>query len=478
MTTIVLRGLAICCVCAALLSCLNPAGTGSSDGTFTVTYDPNGATSGTVPRDSNTYDQGATVTVLDNTGALERTGFVLIGWNLSSSGEGLAYAPGDTFTHDGSDLVLFADWRQSGSLDSSFDPGTGADDGIAAAAIQSDGKILIAGLFSSYDGTARNGIARLNPDGSLDTDFDPGTGIGGVASPGIYDLLIDTSGKILIGGNFTTYDGTSRVRLARLNPDGSLDSTFQPGAGPNDQVLSMALQANGKIVIGGSFSSYAGTDVDYVARLETDGDLDTTFAPDPEGADNTVSDVLVQDDGKIVIGGSFQNYEQVAQSNLARINPSDGGLDTTFDTGSGPNNVVRGLAVQDDGKLLIGGLFAAYNGTLIDKIARVNPGGSLDDTFDPSDGPNNAVYAFLPLPDNKLMIGGPFTAFDGNPINGIARLDGSASRDPGFAANPGTNASDPYVADIVHAGDHSLIILGAFTSYNGTERGRIARIWR
>jgi uncharacterized delta-60 repeat protein len=327
-------------VCVAVLSCTNPAGAGESDLTFTVTYDPNGATSGTVPVDSNTYDRGATVTVLDNTGALERTGFVLIGWNLSSAGEGLAYAPGDTFRHDGSDLVLYADWRQSGSLDSSFDPGTGADDWIGAAAIQSDGKIVIAG----------------------------------VASPGIYDLIIDASGKILIGGDFTTYDGTSRVRLARLNPDGSLDSTFQPGGGPNDRLISMALQANGKIVIGGSFTSYAGTDVDYVARLETDGDLDTTF--------------------------------------------------------------------------------------------------------DPSDGPNNAVYAILPLSDNKLMIGGPFTAFDGNPINGIARLDGNGSLDPGFLSNPGTNASDPFVGDIVRAGDHGLIIVGSFTSYNGTERGRIARLWQ
>ena len=470
-------------MCLVVLSCTNPAG-GESDPaggdtveTFSVSYAQNGATSGAVPVDSNSYSSGDEVTVLGNTGALARSGYAFAHWNTAADGSGAGYSAGDTFTIDGADVVLHADWRASGSLDSDFDPGTGANDVIGAVELQSDGKILIAGQFTSYDGTGRNGIARLNPDGSLDTSFDPGTGITGGSSPAIYRMLVDSNGKILIAGDFTTYNGTSRVRIARLNSDGSLDETFQPGAGANDSVLAMALQSDGKIVIGGEFTSYDGADGDYVTRGETDGDLDTTFAPDPEGAGNTVRDIAVQSDGKLVIVGSFLSYEDVSRGFIARIDPVDGGLDTTFDPSSGANNVVYSVAAQEDGKLLIGGLFAAFNGTLIDKLARIDSGGTIDGTFDPSDGPSNSVSKIVPLGGNDLLIGGQFKAYDGNTVHGIVRVDSNGSRDTSFAPDPGTNASNPLVVDIEQPGNQRIIIVGAFTSYNGINRGRIARIW-
>ena len=138
---------------------------------------------------------------------------------------------------------------QAQALDATFDPGAGANSIIHSVAIQSDDKILIGGDFTTYDGTSRNHIARLNADGSLDTGFDPGAG----ANNGVRSVALDADGKILIGGFFREYDGTAINRIARLNADGSLDAGFDPGAGANDGIESVAIQADGKILLGGFF---------------------------------------------------------------------------------------------------------------------------------------------------------------------------------------------------------------------------------
>src|SRR5207249_1691942 len=132
----------------------------------------------------------------------------------------------------------------------SFDPGTGANNTVYTSALQADGKIIIGGDFTSYNGTARNRIARLNTDGSLDTSFNPGTG----SNNNVFTMALQVNGKIVIGGDFTTYNGTSRNTIARLNTDGSLDTTFNPaGTGATYEVAAIVLQADGKIVIAGDF---------------------------------------------------------------------------------------------------------------------------------------------------------------------------------------------------------------------------------
>lgn len=137
--------------------------------------------------------------------------------------------------------------QNPGSLDLSFDPGTGASWSVRAVAIQSDGKILIGGQFTSYNGTPRDLIARLNVDGSLDMTFDPGTG----ADYGVRTIAVQSDGKIIIGGAFNFYNGTPRKGIARLNTDGSLDATFDPGLGANYVVHSASIQSDGRVIIGG-----------------------------------------------------------------------------------------------------------------------------------------------------------------------------------------------------------------------------------
>ncbi|MBI4646393.1 MAG: delta-60 repeat domain-containing protein [Bacteroidia bacterium] len=163
-------------------------------------------------------------------------------------------------------------FAQSGSIDLSFNPGTGTTSTIFTTAIQSDGKIIIGGAFTSYNGTAINRIARLNTDGTLDGTYNPGTG----ASSTVRTTSIQSDGKIIIGGDFASYNGTAINYIARLNADGTLDGTFNPGTGADNDVYTTAIQSDGKIIIGGNFTSYNGTARNYIARLNTDGTLDGT----------------------------------------------------------------------------------------------------------------------------------------------------------------------------------------------------------
>ena len=243
-------------------------------------------------------------------------------------------------------------------IDYPFDPN--ANNTVWSIAVQSDGKILIGGDFTTLNnGTiTRNHIARLNPDGSVDTTFDPN------ANGTVYSIAVQSDGKILIGGTFTTLNGgtITRRRIARLKSDGSVDTTFDPNA--DNTVRSIAIQSDGKILIGGDFTTVGGTARNYVARLNPDGSVDTTFDPN---ANLSVYSIAVQSDGKILIGGWFTSVGWAARNYIARLN-TDGSLDT-FNPDA--NSGVRSIAVQSDGKILIGGNFTGVSGITRNHIARL-----------------------------------------------------------------------------------------------------------
>ncbi len=303
-----------------------------------------------------------------------------------------------------------------GSFDTDFGRGIGASGSVLAFVLKPDGKVLIGGGFTSYDGKLRGGIARLNVDGSLDTSFDPGTGADG----SVHTLALQSDGKMLIGGSFTSYDGVSRNRIARLNTDGSLDTSFDPGSGANNHyVQSLALQPDGKVLVGGWFTSYNATPRNRIARLNVDGSLDTSFDPGT-GANDWVQSLALQSDGKVLVGGNFTSYNGTGRNCIARLN-ADGSLDTFFDPGTGVNSGVFSLALQSDGKVLVGSSFTSYNGVSCNSIARLNVDGSLDSTFDPGSGANGDVYSLALQADGRLLVGGIFTSYDGLPRNYLAR---------------------------------------------------------
>jgi uncharacterized delta-60 repeat protein len=386
---------------------------------------------------------------------------------LALKPDGKLLIGGEFISYNGITRNRIARLNADGSLDASFNPGTGANSWVLALALQPDGKLLIAGYFTNYNDTPRNGIARLNADGSLDASFNPGTGANGL----VLALALQPDGKVLIGGTFTSYNGTPRNRIARLNADGSLDASFNPGTGANSWVWALALQPDGKLLIGGDFINYAFTPSNRIARLNADGSFDASFYPGT-GANNSVVSLALQPDGKVLIGGTFTSFNGTPRYCIARLN-ADGSLDASFNPGTGSDTSVLALALQPDGKLLIGGGFTAYNGTPRNHIARLNADGSLDASFNPGTGANSSVSSLALQPDGKVLIGGVFTTYNGTPRNRIARLNANGSLDASF--NPGTGANST-VRGLALQPDGKLLIGGGFTAYNGTPRTRLARL--
>jgi uncharacterized delta-60 repeat protein len=460
---------------------------------------------------------------------------------------------GGAFTgYNGSPRNHVTRLNANGSLDSSFNNGgTGANDWVAATAIQSDGKIIIGGRFTSYNGASRNGIARLNTDGSLDPSFDPGTAANFlVDTVPVQAVAVQPDGKIVIGGSFTTFNGVARNRVARLNLDGSLDTSFDPGTGANDWVQTISQQGNGQIIIGGRFSMYNGLYVYKIARLNTDGSLDLQFnpggggvispgdggttnpaekaalSPDDAVTNGAVYSTAIQSNGKILIGGDFTSYRGTSINRVARLN-TDSSIDPTFNPGSGADDTVVTIALQAGGKAVIGGNFNSFNGANLHHIARVNIDGSLDSTFNPGTGANDTVSSTALQPDGGIIIGGYFTGYNGTGRNHVARLlpasgaisfsaatfnvneDGGGAGitltrtggtdnrvvskvsladvttspadyrftpgalDNSFDSTPGANNS---VLTTALQANGRIIIGGFFTSYDGTSRNRIARV--
>lgn len=356
---------------------------------------------------------------------------------------------------------------QSGANDPTFNPGSGANSRVWTTALQSDNKIIIGGEFTLYNGTTINYITRLNTDGILDATFNSGTG----ASYKVWKTAIQSDDKIIIGGYFNSYNGIIRNDIARLNADGTLDATFDTGTGTDDWVVTISIQSDGKIIIGGFFTTYNGTSRNCIARLNADGTLDATFNPGT-GSNSWVQTTAIQNDGKIIIGGAFSAYNGTTINCIARLN-TNGTLDATFNPGTGANSRIQTTAIQSDGKIIIGGYFTSYNGTTINHIARINSDGTLDATFNPGTGANGTVETTAIQNDGKIIIGGDFTSYNGTSINRIARINADGSLDSTF--DPGIGVNENVLTTTIQS-DSKIIIGGEFTSYNGIDRNRIARI--
>ncbi|GMQ24093.1 hypothetical protein Aoki45_07750 [Algoriphagus sp. oki45] len=356
---------------------------------------------------------------------------------------------------------------QDGTNDLSFNFGSvnfgeGANSSVYTIAIQPDGKILIAGDFTSYNGAEVNRIARLNPDGSLDPSFDPGTGAEGFAAS-IRTIILQPDGKILVGGVFTSFNGVGRNYIARLNADGSLDTSFNPGTGASSFIFALAIQSDGKILIGGDFVEFNGFQTNGIARLNLDGSIDDSFNTGT-GVLGGLRTIALQSDGKIMIGGQFTEYNGVSRNHIARIN-SDGSLDASFDPGIGPDAGVTTLVIQPDNKILIGGFFSAYNEVQRIEVARLNSDGSLDASFDRGPLIASILLKLVLQPDGKILICG------GNGL--LARLNPDGSTDTGFDTGEGINNT---VLALVIQPDGKVLIGGDFTTYDGVNRERVNRV--
>ena len=185
--------------------------------------------------------------------------------------------------------------RTNGTADtgSSWNTGAGFNSVVFSIAVQADQKILVGGNFTTYSGSTKNYIARLNTNGTVDTgsSWNQGAGFNNIVQP----LAIQADQKILVGGSFTTYSGSGATRIARLNTNGTVDtgSSWNTGTGFSSNVSTLALEpGTGKILVGGGFTSYSGSTANRIARLNTDGTLDTTFQPTGSGFNNAPNTIL------------------------------------------------------------------------------------------------------------------------------------------------------------------------------------------
>jgi len=357
------------------------------------------------------------------------------------------------------DFVLCSVIRlnDNGTADGTFAPATGyynSDPGyIGALAVQPDGKVIVGGSFTSMAGTNHNGIVRLNTDGTLDASFDPGAGIGGY-QVSVGAIALEAGGSVLIGGYFTSFNGTNRVGLARVDLNGNLDPNYDASAefgGDFPRVESIVVQTDGKVVIGGPFTNAYGN---CLIRLNSNGSRDNSFNPGT-GANGTVLSIALQPDGKVIAGGAFTTFDGANRNRIARLN-SNGSLDSGFDPGPGANSSVRSLVLQTNGQLLASGYFSKFNGVSRSRVARLNPDGSVDDGFDASPGLERRTLTLALQVDGKVLVGGPFVygypwfgpsgdslAFvSGTNQYGRVRLNADGSMDDTFAA------SVPFVPDL------------------------------
>ena len=289
---------------------------------------------------------------------------------------------------------------------------------------------IIVGDFRSFNTYPRNRIARVNVDGSLDQSFlaPPLDG----ADAFISSIASVTNNKILVAGGFGAFNGQPSPGIALLNNDGSLDSAdFSPGAGANAAVRAQLVLPNGQFLIAGDFTAYNGTSCSHVARLNPDGSLDTSFVP-PTITGNTIN-ALASANGLIYIGGDFSALGTNLLLNLAALN-SNGSLNRPFANalGVGLDGIVHALAIDPLGNLLVGGEFLTVDGLSRPRIARFTPGGALDPTFAPGTGTDNTVFSILPQPNGAIYVGGSFTLFNGSHRLGFTRLFPNGTVDTSF----------------------------------------------
>ena len=302
--------------------------------------------------------------------------------------------------------------------------------------IQPDGKILVSGIFNNANGVPKPRLARLEANGALDTTFTPP-----VFDDQIYDILLLPDGRIVVGGFFRKVNGQTCFSLCWLKPDGSVDALFNPAnygypsgfGGIRTLALDPYFRGNGvRIIAGGYFADQSSTAYLHrhtsLLRINPDGSLDSTFEVghgahtrnQPQFAKD-VNWVEIQPDGKILVGGEFTAFGNSIQKFLARINP-DGSPDPTFNPGITAIGLCRvsRTFTQPDGKILIGGLFTKVNGNLNKYLARLSPDGTFDPTWDNgTNADNGTAYIpseFLLKPDGKMLmsIGGPvYAPYDG-----------------------------------------------------------------
>jgi uncharacterized delta-60 repeat protein len=383
-------------------------------------------------------------------------------------------------------------WKQFFLAGGRYDPTISyfLDSGVRALAVQPDQKIIVGGNFNSFEKnevyyTVKR-IARLLPDGSLDLDFKNNTNLG--ANSNVEVVKIQPDGKILLGGYFETFNGATVKGIVRLNSDGTRDTAFttNTGTGFNNGVATISLQSDGKIVVGGYFTSFNGSAAPYVLRLNSNGTRDNTFSIG-SGASSWVLASAVQSDGKIVLGGTFNSFNGQTIRKLITLN-SDGTIVNPFFNFSS-SEFVTTLVNYPGEKVLVGGKFSYLGDGIGRGIARLNLNGSLDASFSPGGyGGDDTVESMAVQANGQIIVGGNFEIFNEVNSTAIVRLNPNGSIDQGFSLNIGSGpqsvseftgqpvAYGGQVVSLAVQENNKIVIGGLFQTFNSFSSRNIARL--
>jgi len=367
----------------------------------------------------------------------------------------------------------------------SFNAGTGFNNTVYSVIVDNNDKVYVGGNFTTYKGVANvNRIIRLNCDGSRDTNFiyetqPTSTTNNGFTTQVVYQIFKDLNQDIYVTGGFTRYKyksadpSTVNNRIIRIHPNGTKDINFNNTTGfGNNTSYPLAFDSQGKLYVGGAFTTYKGNTENRIIKLNTDGSKDGTF-DNSTGFNNVVWALAVDNNDKIYCGGQFTTYKGVAANYIIRLNP-DGTIDSGFNYGtgcSGLTGTVHAIYVQPDNKVMLVGYFTTYNGISCGKIIRLNEDGSVDESFDHSIGfgsQTRFVRGIMPAPNNKYYVFGNFNTFNGENVNSLIRLNSDGTKDNTFiTANgfgggtyPTVNAVGIDSLECIYAG-------GTFTTYRG-----------
>jgi uncharacterized delta-60 repeat protein/uncharacterized repeat protein (TIGR01451 family) len=381
----------------------------------------------------------------------------------------------------------------AGSVDLTTASGQGFNDYVVSLALQpAGGSILAGGNFTAFNGYPFDYIGRLNADGSFDTSFLFNmAGANGTVQQVLSQapLATQTNGNIMVVGNFSTVDQVNRAGIARLNIDGSLDSSFNPGAGADGPVNAIAQQflpaatTNqpnlSYYVIAGGFANFDGYPSAGVTRLTTTGALDPNFNPGAgvSGSNAVVRVLAIDPNNRILLGGDFVFFNNQAHHHLVRLNV-DGSVDSSFlafdGIASDLNGAVRAIQVQPDGRILIGGSFTNVSGSNFNYFARLNDDGSIDPTFNVGAGCDNTVLAIALDSQNNIYLGGEFSHASAVTRNGITRLNPDGTVDPTINFGFGANG---FVDAIVLQNNGEIDVAGGFTTFDNNPENNFVRLY-
>lgn len=336
-------------------------------------------------------------------------------------------------------------------------------------AVQDDGKIIAVGEFTTIGGTNRKRVVRLLPDGTVDPSFAPVIeSLGAVRA-----VAIQSDGKIVIGGDsLSTSAGLSYI--ARLNPDGSEDGSFASATvSPQSSARTLVIQPDGKIIWGGIFTAAGGVSRTWIARLNSDGTIDSSFNPG-SGPNGFPRSMVLQPDGKILVVGRFTTFNDLPAGRIVRL-LANGSIDPGFNPGIGAEDQIRALSRDANGRIYIGGDFEMFNGTNRSGVARLFPNGGLDLSFDQGNPASDTINTITVGSDGKVWIGGLFQEAGGQPRALLARLNENGTADPTVNVTFDNRSGDE-MYDLKFQRDGLLLMAGEFRSVNGVAKQRLARL--